>query len=302
MSTFWSVWVIVLTLTNLALVTWVLFANRKVAVSDQDDPENRTTGHVYDGIEEYDNPLPKWWFLLFILTLVFSAAYLAIYPGLGNFKGFGGWSSVGALKADQAKAQAEFKETFGQYADQPIEKIAESREALKMGARIFANNCSVCHGADGGGNYGFPNLTDSDWLYGGTPEKILETLHNGRQGMMPPQGPVIGEQGVKDATEYVLSMNGLEHDAAMAAKGQKIFGTVCMACHGADGKGNQALGAPNLTDNIWLYGSSREEIQHTIRGGRSNQMPAQKDKLREDKIRLVAAYVYSLSRQDEVQQ
>ncbi|WP_171019041.1 cytochrome-c oxidase, cbb3-type subunit III [Microbulbifer harenosus] len=302
MTTGWSIWVIVLTLTNLALITWVLFANRKIAVSDQDDPENRTTGHVYDGIEEYDNPLPKWWFLLFILTLVFSAAYLVIYPGMGNYKGIGGWTSVGALKADQAKAQAEFKESFGQYVDMPIEKIAESPEALKMGARIFANNCAVCHGADGGGNYGFPNLTDSDWLYGGTPEKILETLHNGRQGLMPPQGPVIGETGVKNAAEYVLAMNGLEHDAAMAEQGKQIFGTVCMACHGADGKGNQALGAPNLTDNIWLYGSSREEIQHTIRGGRSNHMPAQKEKLREDKIRLVAAYVYSLSRQDEIQQ
>lgn len=302
MSTGWSIWVIVLTLTNLALVIWVLFANRKVAVDDQEDPENRTTGHIYDGIEEYDNPLPKWWFLLFILTLVFSAIYLVIYPGMGNFKGVAGWTSVGALKADQAKAQAEFKESFGQYVDMPIEQIAESREALKMGARIFANNCAVCHGADGGGNYGFPNLTDNDWLYGGTPEKILETLHNGRQGLMPPQGPIVGEEGVKNAAEYVLALSGQEHDAAMAEQGKQVFGTVCMACHGMDGKGNQALGAPNLTDNIWLYGSSREEIQHTIRGGRSNNMPSQKDKLREDKIRLVAAYVYSLSRQEDVQQ
>ncbi|WP_299599615.1 cytochrome-c oxidase, cbb3-type subunit III [uncultured Microbulbifer sp.] len=302
MSAFWSGWVIVLTLINLVLVTWVLFANRKVAVDDQDDPENRTTGHIYDGIEEYDNPLPKWWFLLFILTLVFSAVYLVIYPGMGNFKGIAGWTSVGALKADQAKAQAEFKESFGQYVDMPIEKIAESREALKMGARIFANNCAVCHGADGGGNYGFPNLTDSDWLYGGTPEKILETLHNGRQGLMPPQGPVVGEAGVKNVTEYVLALSGQEHDAAMAEKGKQVFGTVCMACHGTDGKGSIALGAPNLTDDIWLYGGSREEIQHTVRGGRSNNMPSQKDKLREDKIRLVAAYVYSLSRQEDVQQ
>lgn len=302
MSTFWSVWVVVLTLTNLALVTWVLFANRKVAVDDQQEPENKTTGHVYDGIEEYDNPLPKWWFLLFVATLVFSAIYLAIYPGLGNFKGFGGWTAVGALEKSEAKAREKFDETYGQYAQMPIEQIADNRDALKMGARIFANNCAVCHGADGGGNYGFPNLTDNDWLYGGTSEKILETLHNGRQGLMPPQGPVIGEEGVKNAAEYVLAMNGLEHNAEMAAEGQKIFGTVCMACHGADGKGNQALGAPNLTDNIWLYGSSREQIRHTIRGGRSNQMPSQKDKLREDKIRLVAAYVYSLSRQQEVEQ
>ncbi|MDP5210395.1 cytochrome-c oxidase, cbb3-type subunit III [Microbulbifer sp. 2205BS26-8] len=302
MSTFWSLWVIVLTLTNLALIVWVLFANRKVAVDDQALPENKTTGHVYDGIEEYDNPLPKWWFMLFIVTLVFSAAYLLIYPGMGNFKGLADWTSVGALEASEAKAQVQFDETFGKYRDMPIEEIAQSREALKMGSRIFANNCAVCHGADGGGNFGFPDLTDNAWLYGGTPEKILETLYNGRQGVMPPQGPVIGEEGVKNTTEYVLSLNGLEHDAAMAAEGQKVFNTVCMACHGLDAKGNQTLGAPNLTDNIWLYGSSREQIQHTIRGGRSNMMPAQRDKLRDDKIRLVAAYVYSLSRQDEEQQ
>ncbi|AOS97344.1 Cbb3-type cytochrome c oxidase subunit CcoP2 [Microbulbifer aggregans] len=302
MTTFWSLWVIVLTLANLALVCWVLFANRKVAVDDQQEPGNQTTGHVYDGIEEYDNPLPRWWFLMFVGSLVFSAIYLVIYPGMGNFKGVSGWTSVGELNRDQEKAMEKFDETFGKFAEMPIEEIAQNRDALKMGARIFANNCSVCHGADGGGNYGFPNLTDSDWLYGGSPEKILETLYKGRQGLMPPQGPIIGEEGVRNTAEYVLSLNGLEHNAEMAAAGKKVFGQVCMACHGMDAKGNQALGAPNLTDNIWLYGSSREQIQHTIRGGRSNQMPAQDDKLRDDKIRLVAAYVYSLSRQEEVEQ
>ncbi|WP_176491145.1 MULTISPECIES: cytochrome-c oxidase, cbb3-type subunit III [Microbulbifer] len=302
MTTFWSLWVIVLTLANLALVCWVLFANRKVAVDDQSEPGNQTTGHVYDGIEEYDNPLPRWWFLLFVGSLIFSAIYLVIYPGMGNFKGVSGWTSVGELENDQQKAMEKFDETFGKFAEMPVEEIAQSPQALKMGARIFANNCAVCHGADGGGNYGFPNLTDSAWLYGGSPEKILETLYKGRQGLMPPQGPIIGEEGVRNTAEYVLALNGLEHNAEMAAEGKKVFGQVCMACHGMDAKGNQALGAPNLTDNIWLYGSSREQIQHTIRGGRSNMMPAQDDKLRDDKIRLVAAYVYSLSRQEEVEQ
>ncbi len=302
MSTFWGMWIIVLTLTNLGLVTWVLLANRKVAVDDQADPENRTTGHVYDGIEEYDNPLPKWWFLLFIITLVFSAVYLVVYPGMGNYKGIGNWTAVGQLEKEQAKAQQKFETTFGQYATMPIEEIAEDRAALKMGGRIFANNCAVCHGADGGGNFGFPNLTDTDWLHGGSPEKILETIHHGRTGMMPAQGPLIGEQAVREVTEYVLSMNRLDHDEAMAQKGKVIFDGVCMACHGANGEGVEALGAPNLTDNIWLYGGKREQIQHTVRSGRNNEMPAQKDKLREDKIRLVAAYVYSLSRQDEVKQ
>ncbi|MEX2963196.1 cytochrome-c oxidase, cbb3-type subunit III [Microbulbifer sp. TYP-18] len=302
MSTFWSLWVIVLTLANLALIIWVLFANRKVAVSDQDEPGNETTGHVYDGIEEYDNPLPRWWFMLFVGTLIFSAIYLVIYPGMGNFKGIAGWTSVGQLERSQEKAMEKFDQTFGQYAQMPVEQIAENPQALKMGARIFANNCAVCHGADGGGNYGFPNLTDDDWLYGGTPEKILQTLYQGRQGVMPPQEPIIGEEGVRNTAEYVLALNGLEHNAEMAAQGKQVFDRVCMACHGLDAKGNQAIGAPNLTNNIWLYGSSREQIQHTIRGGRSNQMPSQSDKLRDDKIRLVAAYVYSLSRQEEVEQ
>ncbi|GMG86803.1 cytochrome-c oxidase, cbb3-type subunit III [Biformimicrobium ophioploci] len=298
MSSFWSWWIIGLTVTNLVLVTWVLFANRKVAVDDQADPENKTTGHVYDGIEEYDNPLPKWWFLLFVGTLIYGILYLVVYPGMGNWKGVGGWTSVGALEKEQEEARSKFEASFGELTKLPVEKIAEDPQALKMGGRIFANNCSVCHGADGGGNFGFPNLTDGDWLYGGSGEKILETLYNGRQGMMPPQGPVIGEKGVKNVTEYVLSLNGLEHDAALAAEGKKVFNTVCMACHGMDAKGNQMLGAPNLTDNIWLYGDTREGIAHSIRNGRSNLMPAQKELLRDDKIRLVAAYVLSLSQQE----
>lgn len=295
MSIFWNVWIIGLTLACLALVIWVLFANRKVAIKDDEEPENRTTGHVYDGIEEYDNPLPKWWFQLFVGTLVFSAIYLVWYPGLGSFPGIGGWTSENQLQREHEKARVVQEEIFGAYTQMSIEDLAQDNNAMKMGVRLFANNCAVCHGADGGGNYGFPNLTDKDWLYGGTPEKIKETLLHGRAGNMPPWGAIIGEANVLAVTEYVLAMSGREYDKAQLEQGGKVFKQNCAACHGADGTGNQLLGAPNLVDNIWLYDGTREGIAQSVRNGRANVMPAQKDMLQEEKIHLLAAYVYSLS-------
>lgn len=299
MSTFWSLWIAGLTLINLALVTWVLFANRKVAISDDQSPDNQTTGHVYDGIEEYDNPLPKWWFQMFVITLVFTAFYLVLYPGLGSYKGLLGWTSHNQLEREQEKAAESYTEIFGRYAAMPVEEVAQEPAALKMGTRLFANNCAVCHGADAGGNYGFPDLSDNDWLYGGTPDKIKETITHGRAGAMPAWGDIIKEEGVVNVAEYVLSLSGQEHDAAMAAQGKTVFNTNCVACHGLDGKGNQAMGAPNLTDDVWLYEGTRGGIRHSVRNGRSNVMPAQADKLREDKIHLLAAYVYSLSQDFE---
>lgn len=299
MSTFWSLWIIGLTLTNMILIVWVLMANRKVAVSDDADPENKTTGHVYDGIEEYDNPLPKWWFQMFVGTIIFMVIYLALYPGLGNWKGLLGWTSHNQLERELKKADEQYGETFARYMDMPIEEVAEDPRAIKMGVRLFANNCAVCHGADGGGNQGFPNLTDNDWLYGGSPAKIKETLLYGRAGNMPAWGPIIGEENVVASAEYVLSLSGQEHDAALAEEGQAVFAQNCASCHGADAKGMQALGAPNLTDNIWLYDGSRQGIRHSIRNGRANVMPAQADKLRAEKIQLLTAYVYSLSQDME---
>jgi len=173
--------------------------------------------------------------------------------------------------------------------------LAKNPDALKMGVRLFSNNCAICHGADGGGNVGFPNLTDKDWLYGGTPEKILETITHGRKAAMPAWGTLLGEEGVVDVTEYVLSLSGTKHDTEKAEAGAKLFSTNCVACHGADGKGNQLVGAPNLTDEIWLYGGEPQTIRQTIRSGRNGVMPAQEELLKEDKIHLLAAYVYSLS-------
>lgn len=300
MSTFWSLWIIILTTTNLVLLLWILLANRKRAVVGEESTEAKTTGHEYDGIEEYDNPLPRWWFWMFILTFVFSVGYLIIYPGMGAYEGIKGkdgkaWTSVNELRGHQAEAEKVYAETYGVYSKMPIEEVAKNPDALKMGFRLFSNNCAVCHGADGGGNPGFPNLTDNDWLYGGTPEKILETLVHGRNAAMPAWGAILGEEGVANVAEYVLQISGSEHDATKAEAGAKLYTTNCVACHGVDGKGNQLVGAPNLTDNIWLYGGEPATIRQTLRDGRNGVMPAQKDLLKEDRIHLLAAYVYSLS-------
>ncbi|WP_188151821.1 cytochrome-c oxidase, cbb3-type subunit III [Teredinibacter waterburyi] len=295
MSMFWNLWIIGLTVVCTGLVLWVLLANRKVAQSDDDDPENRTTGHVYDGIEEYDNPLPRWWFLMFVGTIIFGVGYLALYPGLGSYKGILGWTSVGELQLDQQEALENYSETFGAYSQMPIDELIHDGRALKMGVRLFADNCAVCHGADGGGNFSFPNLTDKDWLYGGTAEAIKQSITDGRAGQMPAWGSLIGEPSVVSVSEYVLQLSGQPHEKALAVNGAKVFTQNCAACHGADATGNHLIGAPNLTDTTWLYDGSRAGIQHSVRMGLANEMPAQHDKLREEKIHILAAYVYSLS-------
>lgn len=302
MSTFWSCWVIVLTLTNLVLLFWLLMANRRRAVVGEDTGtgETRTTGHVYDGIEEYDNPLPKWWFGLFLATFIFTAGYLVAYPGLGQWKGMLGWTSHNQLDGEHAKAQATYDSTFGKFSQMPLDQLAKDPEAMKMGGRLFGNNCAVCHGADASGAFGFPNLTDKDWLYGGAPERIKETITLGRQGAMPAWGPMIGETNVANVVEFVLKRAGKEHDEAKAELGEKVFATNCVACHGADGKGNQQVGAPNLTDDVWLYGTATPEelpamLRQTVRNGRAGVMPTHAETLKPERIHLLAAYVYSLS-------
>jgi len=299
MSTFWSVWVIAIVVINIGGSLWLLFATRKIEVTIKDSKEaSHTTGHVYDGIEEYDNPLPKWWFNMFVLTVVFAVIYLALYPGLGNYKGLLGWTSAGQWQEQVAEAEQRYGPLFARFSETPVDELAANPEALKMGARLFANNCSQCHGSDGRGSYGFPNLADNDWLYGGSPEMIKTSITNGRTGMMPPQSALIGEKGVESVANYVLSLSGRSHDAAQAEEGAKVFATYCVACHGTDGKGSQLVGAPNLTDDIWLYGGSPEFIKHTIRSGRSGVMPNHGELLKEDRIHLLTAYVYSLSQEN----
>ncbi len=293
MSGFWHWWVIVLTLGNIAACYWLIKWTAKtrpgeVAAGD-------VTGHSWDGLEEYNNPLPNWWLWLFYLTLVFGIVYLILYPGLGNFKGVLGWTEVKEWQQEVEAAEAKYGPIFQKYAGQDIAAIAKDPEALEIGGRLFANYCAQCHGSDAQGGGGFPNLTDNDWLYGGSPEAIEQTILNGRQGNMPAWGPQLGEDGVKQVTAYVLSLSGRKVDPALASAGKEKYQTFCSGCHGADGKGNQALGAPNLTDKVWLYGGSRGSVEKTIREGRAGRMPAFKDFLGKDKVHLLAGYVYSLS-------
>jgi len=293
MSAFWSAWVTVITLAVILGCAWLLWSTRRSEPHKEATEE--TLGHAFDGIEEYDNPLPSWWLQMFVATIIFGLVYLVAYPGLGNFKGLLGWTSTGQWEEEMAHAEEVYKPVFAKYAAMSVEDLQAQPEGLKMGQRMFANNCSLCHGATGTGAHGFPNLTDSDWLYGGAPDTIKQTIAQGRTGAMPPWGAVLGEEGVRDMTNYVLSLSGKEVDADAAARGQQQFQALCTACHGQDGTGVQALGAANLTDDVWLYGSSFEKISHTIRTGRNGVMPAHKDLLSDEKIHLITAYVYSLS-------
>ncbi|MBC3413683.1 MULTISPECIES: cytochrome-c oxidase, cbb3-type subunit III [Pseudomonas] len=302
MTTFWSTYISVLTIGSLIGLTWLLLGTRK---GQSNNTTDQTMGHSFDGIEEYDNPLPKWWFWLFVGTLVFSVGYLILYPGLGNWKGIlpgyeDGWTGVNEWQKEMDKADAKFGPIFAKYAAMPVEEVAKDPQALKMGSRLFASNCSVCHGSDAKGAYGFPNLTDKDWRWGGEPETIKASIMNGRHGVMPGWSTVIGEQGVADVAAFVLTgLDGRslpEGSKADPAKGKEIFATNCVACHGPEGKGTPAMGAPDLTHpQAFIYGSSFAQLQQTIRYGRQGQMPAQADIQGNDKVHLLAAYVYSLS-------
>lgn len=293
MSNFWSFYIIAIVVLNIVGCAWLLMWTRKMNPAEMAD--DGTTGHEYDGIREYNNPLPRWWLYLFWITIVFGVTYLALFPGLGSFKGALGWTSQGEVAADQVAYQKQYGAIYADYAKVPVEQLARDERAMKIGARLFANNCAMCHGADAQGAKGFPNLTDSDWLYGGTPDRIVETLTVGRNAMMPAWKDVLGEEGIQKATHYVMSMAGKKHDAALAGAGQEVFATNCAACHGADGKGNIMMGAPNLTDNVWLYGGSEVAITKTLAEGRAGHMPAQKEALGDERIHLLAAYVWSLS-------
>ncbi|MEK1906478.1 MAG: cytochrome-c oxidase, cbb3-type subunit III, partial [Pseudomonas sp.] len=301
MTQFWSWYVALLTLGSLIALLWLLFATRK---GQRSGPTEQTMGHTFDGIEEFDNPLPKWWFMLFLGTLIFAAGYLVLYPGLGNWQGVlpgykDGWTQVNQWQREMDKADQAYGPIFAKYAAMPIAEVAKDPAALKMGNRLFASNCSVCHGSDAKGNHGFPNLTDNEWRWGGTAETIEQTILNGRHGEMPAHGPLIGDQGVANVAAYVLTQLGgrklPEGVVADVEAGHTIYSSSCFACHGVEGKGTPAMGAPNLTNpSAFIYGSSYAQLQQTIRYGRKGSMPAQQAFLGADQVHLLAAYVYSL--------
>ncbi|NKF51463.1 cytochrome-c oxidase, cbb3-type subunit III [Shewanella sp. WXL01] len=316
MSNFWNIWIIIPTLLVIFGCVVLLIACTKNSTGVE---EGKSMGHSFDGIEELNNPLPKWWSYMFYVTIVFGVVYLLLYPGLGSYQGLFGWTSanqsvrsmeeskaavetakannhLSQYDAEVAKADAKYGPIFDKYLATPLEELVKDEQALNVGKRLFINNCAQCHGSDARGSKGFPNLADGSWLYGGELADIKKSIMDGRKGMMPPKGGLpIEDSELKGLTEYVVKLSGREHDAALAAQGQGSFMKGCFACHGMDGTGNKFMGAPNLTDDAWLYGASRGAIEESIRDGRAGVMPAWKDILGEEKVHVISAYVYSLS-------
>ncbi len=300
MSPAWSIYVIVLVALNIFGCVWLIWWTGKRSPGD---PAPTQTSHIWDGdITEYNQPMPRWWIVGFYLTIIFGIAYLFWYPGLGSFKGYGNWTSAGEQAADKAVQDAKIEAALKPYAGQPLPQLAADPHALKLGASIFANNCATCHGSSARGAVGYPNLTDNIWHWGGSPEQVLQTVLDGRNAVMPAWGPVLKGMGGEHAQDYVIayvrSLGNKDKAASsdyMAAQGKALYEGVCVACHGIDGKGNQALGAPNLTDDYWLYGDSNDNLNQTLAEGRKGMMPAHRAILGETRSRLVAAYVWSLS-------
>jgi cytochrome c oxidase cbb3-type subunit III len=290
-SEFWNMYVIVIVLVSILACALLLYMQGKATFTP-----GKTCGHVWDEtLEEYNNPMPKWWSWLFVITVVFSLVYLVLYPGLGSFKGILGWSQYGAHKAEVEKMDAVVKPLFDKYMAMDVKAVAADKQGLEMGKRLYLTYCMQCHGADARGAKGFPNLTDNDWLYGGDADLVKQTIAEGRMGVMPPHAQ-LGADTIKDLANYVRSLSGLPNDSVRSAKGKEAFTSAgCVGCHGPDATGMQAIGAPNLTDKVWLYGSSEATITETITNGRQNKMPAWKEFLGDAKVHLLSAYVLSLS-------
>jgi len=292
-SGFWSIYIGLITIASIIACGVLLQAmsTRKVSGSDVE-----TTGHSWDeDLVELNNPLPRWWIWLFYITIVFGLAYLVLYPGLGTYSGSYQWTSKKQYEEEMAKADAQSAPIYDKYAKTDLKQLAADPAALAIGQKLFLNNCSQCHSSDARGGKGYPNLTDADWIYGGEPETIKESIANGRKGVMPPWGPVLGDDGVKDMAHYVMSLNGRTFDSLRAARGKEKFMTTCVACHGPEGKGNLAIGSANLTKTNLLWGADEPALIETISKGRMDVMPAQKELLGEAKVHILAAYVWSLS-------
>ena len=292
-ANFWSVYVAGFTVVSILaclLLLWVTARKQPVPQADN------TTGHVWDGdLREANNPMPRWWMWLFVLTIVFGLLYLVAYPGLGSYPGELAWTTRGEYASEVERANKDLGPLYAQFTAKKTEELAGDPNAMAIGERLFMNNCAQCHGSDARGGKGFPNLTDGDWLHGGTPDKIAETITKGRRGQMPPMAAAIGTpDDVKNVANYVLSLSKSPHDSVRAQLGKAKF-TACAACHGIDAKGNQAVGAPNLTDDVWLHGWGEQAIINMVNNGKLNEMPAQGGKLTDAQIHVLTAYVWGLS-------
>jgi cytochrome c oxidase cbb3-type subunit 3 len=295
-----SLFIVALTVANIAGALWLLWWTRRS--SGEASSTTDTTGHVWDGdLHELNNPLPRWWLWLFIITVAFGGVYLALYPGLGTNKGTLGWSSTSEHAAAAAANAARIEKTLAPFASREIGDLGHDPKALNIGRNLFLNNCATCHGSDGGGAPGFPNLTDKDWLWGADPATVVASITQGRAGIMPAWGEVLGERGVEDMLSYVYSLQGRELAAGDKRAGAQKFGELCAACHGVDGRGKPEMGAPNLTDAVWLHGGALTSVRQSITHGRTGTMPAHLERLGETRIKLLAAYVLSLSQAEAPQ-
>ncbi len=298
MSDFWSIYIIVITAINIIGCVALLYYTRKKKQSSQD---GKTTGHAYDGIEEYDNPLPLWWLWMFYITIIFSVVYLVLYPGLGKFAGVLGWTQDNQYQEEVAAANEKFLPLYEKYAAMSVESLQNEPQAIKMGQAIFANTCFGCHGADARGSLGFPDLTDKEWLYGGSAESIKTSILKGRNGVMPAWEDTLSDRDIDALSSYISSKNIIERPVieSFLEQGEAVYNRTCAVCHGKELEGNQALGAPNLADATWLHGASPGLVKDVIRHGRINRMPAHDTILGPEKSHLVTAYVYSLSRKEK---
>lgn len=294
-SGFWSYFISITTVLSIVVLTWFTIQQAR-GKRRKPGEEAQTMGHTWDeDLAEYNNPMPGWWLTMFYLTLIWGTGYLIMYPGLGSFPGLLAWSQEGQYEEEIQKANEEYGPIFEKYQNQDIKQVAMDQDALKIGKSLFSTYCTTCHGSDARGARGYPNLRDNDWLYGGTPEAIKTSITNGRQGAMPGWSSMLDEKKVNDVTSYVVSLSGRDADSQSTSAGKQIYDASCAICHGKDGKGNYQFGAPNLTDDIWLYGGSRKKIVESINLGRNGNMPPHGEFLGEAKVHLLAAYVYSFS-------
>lgn len=297
MSTTLSLVLAGVVLANILGCLWLLLGTS----NSSNDTEEHEDDHVWDeDIHELNNPMPRWWLGMFILSIVFALGYLVLYPGLGAWQGTLDWSGDKELQANLAVITDGRHQQLASLSAPALEQIANNPEAEAIGASVFSQYCVGCHGVNAQGAVGFPNLNDQDWLYGGDADTILSSITNGRSGGMPAFKSMMKSEEIDTVAAYIQQWPTDPKPGAEQA-GQKTYMTRCGFCHGQNGEGNPIMGAPNLRDNIWLYGGDRETLVKTITHGRSGQMPAHENLMSSEELRLVAAWVYKRSQPSKAQ-